>query len=250
MRHIGTVIGAAVVSPLAWLLLAIGQDRSAREFTNAQDSGLAVDTDLLLLPVLTLAAAGIVLGLIATLRFSPLGAALTGVAYVATDVGALVNPTLLNVIDHKLSLNGHPVDLAAPVRSGTALVLGALLLVGVASVHRWRRWPRPAGEGAESPPELVEPTGPDQDRPLGADGLGLTGPGRHAAAEPQVIDARWTPAPQAPGTPDRTDDVPRTDTPGWTDDAPRTGTPEWTDTSEWRILQRRTVGDPVGQPRG
>ncbi|MEE6257053.1 hypothetical protein [Plantactinospora sonchi] len=250
MRHLGTVIGAVVVSPLAWLLLAIGQDRSAREFTNAQNSGLAAGTDLLLLPVLTLAAAGIVLGLIATLRFSPLGAGLTGALYVATDLGALANPKLLNVIDHKLSLNGHPVDLAAPVRSGTALVLGALLLVAVVSVQRWRRWPGATGETAGSAPELVDPTPPDQDRPLGADGLGLTGANRHAAAEPQVIDARWSPAPQPADASGRADEATRTRTAGWADDAPRTGTPEWTDTGEWRTLGRHAVADPVGQPRG
>jgi hypothetical protein len=71
MRHIGTVIAAVIVGPLAWILLAMGQDRSAQEFANARDSS-AVDTNYIIRPMLLLAAAGILLGLIAVLRLSPL----------------------------------------------------------------------------------------------------------------------------------------------------------------------------------
>src|SRR5262249_37910019 len=63
------------------------------------------------------------------------------------------------------SLVGRHVDLTTPIRTGTALVLGVLLLVGSISVGRWRRWPRPA-----DPPS--EPAS-WQDGPLGGEGLGL-----------------------------------------------------------------------------
>ncbi|MEV0807810.1 hypothetical protein [Micromonospora sp. NPDC050200] len=169
------MIAAVIVGPLAWILFALGQDRSARAFANAQD-GAALDSSDFVRPVLVLAAGGILLGLIATLRFSPLGAALTGSVYSASYLGLLISPTsLMRLLDHKLTLNGHQVDLAAPVRTGTTLLVGSLVLVGVVSVRRWQRWPQPAADAALLPDEVIPPvTG--RDRPLGVDGLGLGQP--------------------------------------------------------------------------
>lgn len=194
MRHVGTLIAAVVIGPLAWILLAIGQDRSAQVFANAQDGG-ALDPSDFVRPVLLLAAAGILLGLIATLRFSPLGAVLTGIVYAATYLGLLIKPTwVLNLVDHKLTLAGHQADLANPVRTGTTLLLGSLLLVGVVSFHRWRRWPRPAAEApAVVSDELIPPVS-KQDRLLGAEGLGLTKP---RIIEPD-LDTRYSAEPERP----------------------------------------------------
>lgn len=195
MRHIGTLIAALVVGPLAWFLLAIGQDRSAQVFANAQD-GSALHTNDFVRPVLLLAAAGIVLGLIATLRFSPLGAVLTGIVYAATYLGLLINPTwVLKLVDHKLALAGHQADLATPVRTGTTLLLGSLLLVGVASFHRWRRWPRPDDDApaAVVPDQFISPVS-KQDRPLGAEGLGLAKP---RASDPD-LNTRYSAEPERP----------------------------------------------------
>jgi hypothetical protein len=226
MRHIGAVIAAVIVGPLAWILLALGQDRSAQEFANAQDGG-AVDTNYLVRPMLLLAAAGILLGLITVLRLSPLGALLTGTFYVASGLGPLISPTLLNLLDHKLTLGGHQVDLATPVRTGTTLVLGSLLLVGVASVHRWRRWPRPAAEASVTvPPDEFIPAGSGPDHPLGADGLGLNKPGR--AAEPEL---EWAGNPQRLGSPERA------------------GNPEWAGSRRGGIGDVPWQSDPVRRPR-
>lgn len=181
MRHIGTVIGAAVVGPLAWILFALGQDRSAQAYAHAQH-GTAGSGDFVR-PALVLAAAGLLLGLIATLRFSPLGAALTGLGYSATYLGLLVSPSAtMGLLDRKLTLDGHQVDLAAPLRTGTALLVGSLLLVGVVSVRRWQRWPQPASEApAALPPDEILPSVVRPDRPVGADGLGLGTP------EPELV---------------------------------------------------------------
>src|SRR5437764_14276814 len=83
MRHIGTLIAAMVIAPLVWLLLAFGQGRSAQAFAKAQSTGVYHGGDFLR-PLQALAAAGRLLGLIATLRLSPLGAVVAGVAYASS----------------------------------------------------------------------------------------------------------------------------------------------------------------------
>ncbi|MFG3712467.1 hypothetical protein [Micromonospora sp. NPDC047730] len=210
MRHIKTVIAALVVGPLAWVLLAAGQGRSLRVFGDAQESGGALDADALLEPLLVLAAAGLLLGLVATVRISPLGSVLTGLAYTVSYVGLLFSPArLLDLLGHKLSVVGYQIDLLTPVRTGTTLLLGSLLLVGVASVQRWRRWPQPdADESAAVVPDKIIPLASERDRPLGADGLrplgadGLgstkqaedpTKPGRADEPEPVMVGGSpWT----------------------------------------------------------
>ncbi|WP_240944059.1 hypothetical protein [Micromonospora thermarum] len=188
MRHLRTVIAAILVGPLSWLLFAAGQDRSAQAFANAADGGVPDGADLLR-PLLVLAAAGILLGLIATLRISPLGAAVAGLIYSASYLALLVSPGLVTtVFDHTLTLAGYRVDLMAPVRNGTSLLVGSLLLVGVVSIRRWRRWPEPAGDApAALAPDEIIPAVKEKDRPVGVDGLGL---GRPAAApEPEPVAA-------------------------------------------------------------
>src|SRR5439155_6565387 len=142
MRHIGSLIAALVIGPSAWILLAFGQDRSAQAFANAQSNGALHSGDFLR-PVEYLVAAGLLLGLIATLRFSPLGSMLTGLAYSLSYGLLLVAPkSVMDLFDHNISFAGRHVDAAAPIRSGTALVLGALMLVATLSVGRWRRGAR------------------------------------------------------------------------------------------------------------
>jgi hypothetical protein len=187
MRHLWTVIAAVVIAPIAWLLLAYGQDRSVQAFANGESQGVLQTGDFLR-PVVCLAAAGLLFGLLATLRFSPLGAVLTGAVYTAGYLGLLVNPNaLIDVLPHRISLAGRVADPTTPIRTGSALVLGALLLVGVASIGRWRRWPRrPTTDQDWADDPLPAPA----ERPLGVDGLGLA-PDRYA--EPSRTDeAFWT----------------------------------------------------------
>ncbi|SCF36405.1 hypothetical protein GA0074695_6116 [Micromonospora viridifaciens] len=225
MRHIGTVIAAVIVGPLAWILFALGQDRSAQAFADAQGGG-TLDGGDFVRPALVLAAAGILLGLIATLRFSPLGAALTGLFYSATYLGLLVSPTaVLGLLDHEPTLAGYQVDLAAPLRTGTTLLVGSLMLVAVVSVRRWQRWPQPAAEAPEAlQPDEVIPPAAQQDRPLGADGLGLSTPTRKP--EPELARA------------------------GGSDGAGRssgTGASDWADRSDWAGSLSGGSGDRPGR---
>jgi hypothetical protein len=166
MRHIGTLIAAVIIGPLAWILIAFGQTRSAAAFTNERSSG-AFHTGDFVRPLIFLAGAGLVLGLIATLRFSPLGAGLTGAVYVLSYVWLLIDAKgLLDLFKRDLKIGSERAVPTLPIQTGTTLILGALLLVSVASVHRWRRWPRPAAAAAAEPPAGTPPTGPT---PGGAD---------------------------------------------------------------------------------
>jgi len=181
MRHLGTLIAALVIGPSAWILLAFGQDRSALAFAHAQSNG-ALHTGDFLRPVEYLAAAGLLLGLIATLRFSPLGSMVTGLGYSLSYLLLLFAPrSVLDLFSHNISVAGRHVDAATPIRSGTALVLGALMLVATLSVGRWRRWPRLAYEPFEEEPDH---------RPVGIDGLGLSPTGRRS--EPELVSRSYS----------------------------------------------------------
>ncbi|GAA4257321.1 hypothetical protein [Dactylosporangium darangshiense] len=162
MRHIRTLIVAVFVAPLAWVLLALGQVRSDGAFGDTLHASSFVK------PALLLAVAGLLLGLLATLRISPLGAVAIGVVYTLSYALLLVAPArVTRLLPDDFYVAGHKLDLSAPLRSGVAMVLGVLLLVAAASAQRWRAWPRPDAE---------EPGGSklDDDRPLGTEGLGLT----------------------------------------------------------------------------
>jgi hypothetical protein len=121
-------------------------------------------------PALCLGAAGLLLGLLGSLRFSPAGAVVTGLAYTVSYLGMLVDPdAVLNVLPGRVSLAGREADLVTPLRTGSAMVLGAALLLAVASVARWRRAAGVREETADGGAPLVL----REERPLGADGLGL-----------------------------------------------------------------------------
>jgi hypothetical protein len=172
MRHIRPLLAAIVIAPLAWVLLALGQARSSGAFPHS--AGDTLHGGDFLRPVLLLAAAGLLLGLLATLRLSPLGAIAIGVLYTLSYTLLLVAPDRIDrLFPDDLYVAGHLVDLGAPLRSGTAMVLGVLLLVAAASAQRWRAWPRPvAGAGAGAEPATG--TTLDPDRPLGTEGLDLS----------------------------------------------------------------------------
>jgi hypothetical protein len=160
MRHIGTLIAATVIAPLVWLLLAFGQGRSAQVFADAQSTGVYHGGNFLR-PLEALAAAGLLLGLIATLRLSPLGAVSAGIAYASSYVMLLIVPKrVLSFFGHDISIAGHHTDPTTPIRTGTTLVLGALLLVSAASVRRWKNWSRRSDEPFRVEQDQERPTRP------------------------------------------------------------------------------------------
>jgi hypothetical protein len=141
MRHLGTALAALVIAPSAWLLLAFGQERSLQVFARRDETGASVSGGVLQ-PLLLLAGAGLLLGLIATLRFSPLGTVLTGLLYLGSYALLLVWPdAILHLFTIKVTIAGAHADAATPLRTGTSALVGAMMLIAVFSVGRWRRWP-------------------------------------------------------------------------------------------------------------
>jgi hypothetical protein len=157
MRHLGSLIAGIVAVPLGWLLLAFGQVGSAKAFATAASTGTYHTHDFIR-PLIFLAVAGIVIGLIATLRISPLGPLVAGVAYAGSYVALLVAPKrVFDALNYNVKIAGQSADLTLPLTTGASLAIGAALLVAVVSVSRWRRWPRPDAAPAE-PGEGAEPT--------------------------------------------------------------------------------------------
>jgi hypothetical protein len=147
MRHLATAVAAVVLGPATWVLVAFGQDRSVAVFdADAVSGGDPLGGFVFL------AAAGLLLGVIGTLRVSPLGATLVGLGYLGSATAAVLAPArLIDLFDHTLTIAGRDGNLATPLRTGTTALLGALLIVAVVSTKRWRRWPEP-----EATPEPVE----------------------------------------------------------------------------------------------
>jgi hypothetical protein len=200
MRHLGTLFAAIVIAPAAWLLIAFGQTETGPAFAKALASGAWPAGDFIP-ALLLLGGAGILLGLIGTLRFSPLGAVLTGLAYTASFVSLLfAGKTVNSLLNYTITIAGHKADLRAPVGTGTSLILGALLLVSVASIKRWLRWPALAGQplsseslGEAETTEDTKPFWPSQSPSPVPSSLGSFSSGEDPATERQFGSPWGTP---------------------------------------------------------
>ena len=182
MRHLRSLLAGVVAAPLAWLLIAAGQTQwqgTVAEWTAAG----RFDTADLIVPGIFLAVAGIVLGLLATLRVSPVGPLVAGLLLLVPTVSMFIHPfdTADMISDEDgWVLLGQAVDPRVPVANGTLLMLSALLLMAVFSAHRWRRLPAvaaaPVAVDADLPPapgaapvvvddgeRPVSPAGPEPD---------------------------------------------------------------------------------------
>src|SRR5690242_11299471 len=105
---------ALAVGPLAWVLLAFGLDWSGAAFAAADHGGVPQPHDVTR-PLLFLGAAGLLLGVLGTLRLSRLGALVIGVAYISTYTLLLVAPArVLDLFTAELSVGARHADLSAP----------------------------------------------------------------------------------------------------------------------------------------
>ncbi|MDT5035734.1 MAG: hypothetical protein QOE03_919 [Micromonosporaceae bacterium] len=171
MRHLGSLFAALIVAPVAWVLLAYGQ-------IDIQPAWDHRETFAAVPPwpekVAFLAAAGLLIGLIASVRISPLGPLVAGIAYTGYGVVALWRRDVFDLLPDTWTVQDRTAPLHAPVLNGTAIVVGVVLLTAVVSVRRWRRWPHQTPDAAatvDATPEAASTT---------VDG----GPApRHAAAE-------------------------------------------------------------------
>jgi hypothetical protein len=159
MRHLGSLIAGILIAPAAWILIALGQQKSATTIAAWQQSG-GYNTRDLLLPASYLLAAGILVGLIATLRISPVGPLVAGLFYAGTYVGLFISPTRVrNAVPGTLNLLNRDIAMRTPLDNGTLLLVGIALLIAVFSFGRWRARPSavpvPAGVAAGEPGVLV-----------------------------------------------------------------------------------------------
>jgi hypothetical protein len=158
MRHLWSFLAGVIVAPLTWVLITLGQNGSTRTTARWVEIGTASPANLIE-PAVYLAVAGILLGLIGTLRISPLGPLVAGLLLVLPYAGLFAAPfAVRDAVPTNLRVLGDQLPLRAPLENGTLFLIGVLLLMATFSVQRWRRWPRPAV--AETP--IGGPTSDDE----------------------------------------------------------------------------------------
>jgi hypothetical protein len=189
MRHLWSLLAGIVAAPLAWLALATGQHRAEQSVVGWQESG-RFDTVDLIGPVIVLVVAGVLLGVVGTLRWSPAGALAAGLLLVTPTLFMFINPfEILDAFSYPETNRflGQDLQLWQPVQNGTLLVLGALLLVAVFSTQRWRQWPH-------QPEPVRYPT--DDEVALG----GSAGAGS-AMSDEEIVAAATSDQPEDPARP-------------------------------------------------
>ncbi|BCJ58491.1 hypothetical protein [Micromonospora endophytica] len=156
MRHLWSFLAGLVVVPVTWVLVTLGQDGSAGTVDRWVEIGTS-NTANLIEPAVYLAVGGIVLGLLGTLRISPLGPLVAGLLLVTPYVGLFITPFQVRErIPDDWEFLGDPLPLRLPVENGTLFLIGVLLLMATFSGQRWRRWPRPVTEAAPAAPAPTE----------------------------------------------------------------------------------------------
>lgn len=141
MRHLWSFLAGIVVAPLTWVLVTLGQDGSSRTVNRWVELGTFTTANLIE-PAVYLAVAGILAGLLGTLRISPLGPLVAGLLLTAPYVGLFVNPfNFQEAVPTGWKVLGDPLPLRLPVENGTLFVIGLLLVMATFSGQRWRRWP-------------------------------------------------------------------------------------------------------------
>ena len=91
MRHLWSFLAGLVVAPITWVLVTLGQDGSSRTVDRWVEIG-TFNTANLIEPAVYLGVGGVLLGLLGTLRFSPLGPLVAGALLVTPYVGMFVAP--------------------------------------------------------------------------------------------------------------------------------------------------------------
>ncbi|GAB7048326.1 hypothetical protein JCM9534A_34520 [Catenuloplanes indicus JCM 9534] len=146
-----------MAAPLTWLLLATGQASSSELIAGWVAAGRGWDTHDLIEPAAFLLVAGVLLGIVATLRISPVGPLVAGLLLISGYVATFIDPLAVrDVLPNDWVILDRPVPLHVPLNNGTLAVLGVLLLVAPFSIQRWRRWPVAAAAPAAEAPDTDE----------------------------------------------------------------------------------------------
>ncbi len=136
MRHIGSLIAGILVAVAAWILIGLAQSKLLQSAV----TGISTQNWARYgLPLLFLAIAGLLIGLITATRISPVGPLIAGAAYVLLQLAYVTWPAFLDWLPG--SLFGESEIWTRPLRSGIFAVLGVAMLTAVLSLRRWQRWP-------------------------------------------------------------------------------------------------------------
>ncbi|MGH3648732.1 MAG: hypothetical protein ACRDTM_16350, partial [Micromonosporaceae bacterium] len=237
MRHFLSLLAGLLIAPVVWVATGIGQAKLARAMVEGNwDSGRAFTA------LAIIGAAGLLVGLIASTRISPLGPVVAGLLLLGGQALFVLRPTAMPKLGSTklLGIDGGMVVIAPP-SSGLLGLLGAAMVVALLSIGRWRRWPKfdqpddaflsdsaapigsptPAGArqtfGAEEPTRTFAgaPSGPDQGR-YEAFGYVSEEPTRPAPPWPDSPEPAWRPGSDL-GESERTTRLPGRAEPGpWT----------------------------------
>jgi hypothetical protein len=145
MRHVWSLIAGVLIAPLSWLLMALA-------------FGTPDGPNDVWIMLGWLAGAGVLLGVLASFRISPVGALFTALLYATPIVleGAGIG---VGSFLRERSIGGFDAELGAPIL--IAGVLAAMLLMSIFSPSRWRDPRAKATDpGAWAPPPPPEPWSP------------------------------------------------------------------------------------------
>lgn len=234
MRHLLSLLLGLVIAPAVWIGAGFGQAK----LVNASADGISVRGALV--PLAILAGAGLVFGLIAVTKISPVGPFLAGLLLIGGQLAYVARAERITELLPK-KIAGAEGVLTLPAATGLAAVLGACLLLAVFSIARWRRWPKydqpedsflsdsaapigsptpaglrtsydPIGAPAEEPTRAFAgaPSGGDPGR-YEAFGYVSDEPTRPASAWPESPEPRWRPGADDQGESERTTRLPTGD---------------------------------------
>jgi len=128
MRHVLSLVMGVVIAPLVWVAIAVGQGATQEGVPNG-----------LLVSGLVLVGVGLVAGLLASLRTSPLGAVFASIVFLgASAFMYLDHDRAMDLFTTHWKIQKYPIDLASPLQTGVLAFAGGLLLMSVFSAARWR----------------------------------------------------------------------------------------------------------------
>lgn len=138
MRHFLSLLAGLVIAPVVWIVTGLGQVKLGLAMrAEGWDSGRALTA------LAVLAAAGLLIGLIASTRISPLGPVIVGLLFLGAQVLFAARPTAVPKLGStKLLGVDAGIIVVTPPATGLPAVLGAGMLVALLSIGRWRRWPK------------------------------------------------------------------------------------------------------------
>jgi len=155
MRHVWSLIAGVVIAPLAWFLIAFGQGAMNRGQSLNDFKGDFILGGLLIVGV------GLLLGLVSSLRTSPVGALVASLLFLGASMFALfARADALKVFSREVKIGDYTTNLADPLNSSVLAVVGGMLLIAVFSAARWRGSPSETTVEHWTPPPPPAPWEP------------------------------------------------------------------------------------------